>query len=462
MISPLLILVTIALCVVVIVLLLRIRKLTQKYAGIIDIENEISRAQGDLKRENERFQKSEADHKTAMERLSQDYKTARSLYDQLRNEVSVLEETLEDISFGLYRPHYSFDDPESYKQALDQVYQTKQSLIKQNKALSCPNNWTVNGSAKEGAKMIKQESKLMLRAFNGEVDAAIAKVTWNNVTKMEERIRRTFDAVNALGSVMGIRISSEYLDLALSELHLTHELELKKQQIKDEQREIREQMREEEKAQREFERAKKAAELEELRYSKALESARAELAKAKASEMQAVERKIQALEASLAEAQSKLDRAVSMAQLTKSGHVYIISNIGSFGEDVFKIGMSRRLDPEERVYELGSASVPFPYDIHAMIYSLDAPGLENAFHKHFSDKRVNMVNPRKEFFRVSITELEQFARKHKADIQLTKLAEAKEYRETLTLMSKANEASESLSTEKNPATEVQFPESLPY
>ncbi len=121
---------------------------------------------------------------------------------------------------------------------------------------------------------------------------------------------------------------------------------------------------------------------------------------------------------------------MSQAQLSKSGHVYIISNIGAFGENIFKIGMPRRFEPMDRVKELGDASVPFDFDVHAIIYSENAPELENILHKKFDEKRVNLINARREFFNVSIDEIEQIAKELKLDFHLTKLAEAKEYRET--------------------------------
>jgi len=419
-----------------ILLAFRHHKVSQKYAGIIDIDAEVAKAEAQLKSEVERYEQSVAKHRAALDKLGFDYAAAKAVYDRLRMEVSVLEESLEDMSFGLYKPHYTFEDPETFKIEMDKIYKQKKLLVKESKALTAPEGWTVNGNVREGTKMVKQECKLMLRAFNGEVDAAVAKVAWNNVLKMEERIRKTYDAVNELGSVMKISINKSYLDLSLAELRLAHELVQKKQEIKEEQREIREQMRQEEIAQREFDKAKKAAEADEARYLKALAVAREEMALANAEQMKASAAKVQLLEGKLTEAQKNVARATSMAQLTKSGHVYVISNVGSFGEDVFKIGMSRRLEPSDRVDELGSASVPFPYDIHAMIYSDNAPSLENSFHREFAQRRVNMVNSRKEFFRVDMGEIEKFALTHDAQIEFTKLAEAREYRETLSIIDK--------------------------
>ena len=119
-------------------------------------------------------------------------------------------------------------------------------------------------------------------------------------------------------------------------------------------------------------------------------------------------------------------------KLTKSGHVYIVSNIGSFGENVYKIGLTRRLDPQDRIRELGDASVPFPFDVHAMVYSEDAPNLEQTLHRAFDNRRVNLVNMRKEFFTVSLSEVEQATQDH-GTLEFTLAAEAEEYRKTLAL-----------------------------
>jgi hypothetical protein len=315
--------------------------------------------------------------------------------------------------------------------------------------------WSVGGSEREGARMQKQYCKLLLRAFNGECDAAVAKVSWNNATKMEERIVKAFDAINQLGGVMQVSVSPKYRELKLQELRLEHELEEKKRAIAEEQRRIREQMREEERAQREAEKAQSEAEAEESRFQKALDKARVELAKSRGEEHQRLNAKLVELEQKLAEAHAKSVRAKSMAELTKAGYVYVLSNIGSFGDDVYKIGMTRRLDPMDRVKELGDASVPFPFDVHAMVYSEDAPALEHAFHQHFTNRSVNLVNMRKEFFRIGLDEVEAYAEERGLTISFTKLAEAREYRESLE-MRNANTPKRS----SKASSRAVFPESL--
>ena len=275
---------------------------------------------------------------------------------------------------------------------------------------------------------VADQLKLALRAFNGECDAAIAKVAWNNATRMEERIRRSFDAINQLGEVMQVSLAARYRELRLSELRLEHEQAETKREIVEEQRRIREQMKDEERAHAEAERAVAEAQAEETRFQKALDKARLQLQKSRGEEHTRLTARIAALEGELASATAKATRAKSLAEMTKAGYVYVISNIGSFGENVFKIGMTRRLDPMDRVRELGAASVPFPFDVHAMVYSEDAPALESAFHQRFRDRSLNLVNLRKEFFQVSLEELDAFAQQRGVTVALTRLAEAVAFR----------------------------------
>ncbi len=387
--------------------------------------------------------------------LSDEYVKAKSTYDQLSREVRQLEENLEDISFGLYRPHYNFDTPEAFKRELDKINERQKEMVRVGQAAVCAVSWSVGGSEREGAKMQKQYAKLLLRAFNGECDAAVARVTWNNAIKMEDRIQKAFDGINKLGEVMQISISVSYRALKIAELRLEHEMEEKKRAAVEEQRRLREQMRDEERAQREAEKAQAEAEIEEARFAKALEKARVELAKSQGEEHARLSAKLMDLEQKLSDARAKSVRAKSMAELTKVGYVYVISNIGSFGEGVFKIGMTRRLEPMDRVRELGDASVPFSFDVHAMVFSEDAPALENALHQQFAAQSVNLVNMRKEFFRVDLGELERFAATRGLKMSFTRVAEAREYRESLEIRrSREHRAADPR------ATKSAFPESV--
>jgi DNA repair exonuclease SbcCD ATPase subunit len=280
--------------------------------------------------------------------------------------------------------------------------------------------------------MVRLNTKLILRAFNGECEAAVANVSWNNVSKMEERVRKSFAAVNKLGEVLKVSLTDEYLHSKLTELLVTYEYEQKKHRDREDLRRIREEHKEEERALREIEEAREQAEQEETRFQKALEKAREEAAKATGAQLQKLTDQIGSFEAKLDEARQKKERAISRAQLTKSGFVYVISNLGSFGARTYKFGMTRRMEPMDRIYELGGASVPFPFDLHVMLYSDNAPELEYALHHLFEDRRVNLVNARREFYRdIELHEIEAFVQSRGLSAQFIRDVEAREYRETL-------------------------------
>ncbi len=359
---------------------------------------------------------------------------AKATLAALRAELGAVEEAVDVQSFGFYQPRYGFESSAQYVNRLKTVRDEQQALIKAGTATRCDTKWTVGGSATEGKKLVKNQSKLMLRAFNGECDAAIARVKYDNVTAMEERITKSCEAVNKLGAVQQVVISHRYFALKLAELRLVHEHREKVQEEKDEQRELKERMREEQKAQAEIDKAKAEAEKEEAATAAALERARAEMAAAEATSKQheKLESLVARLETELSAALDRKAKAIARAQLTRSGHVYVLSNVGSFGHSVYKIGMTRRLDPFERVAELGDASVPFPFDVHAIIFCEDAPGLENKLHAAFAARRVNLVNHRKEYFRVTLDEIRGVVQQvHGALVTFALEPEAEEYRKTV-------------------------------
>jgi hypothetical protein len=277
-------------------------------------------------------------------------------------------------------------------------------------------------------------TRFVVDAFNGRVDAILSRVKHHNHGTLEQEIRDAFSLVNLNGQAFrNARILPLYLEARVAELKwavITQELRLKE---REEQRQIQERIREEEKARREYERAMQEAAKEEDLIKQAMETARAEAAHATAAERVKFEAQLAQLGQKLADAEAKSQRALSMAQQTRSGHVYIISNIGAFGEEVFKIGMTRRLEPLDRVKELGDASVPFAFDVHGMIYSDDAPTLERLLHEQFDDLRINKVNYRKEFFRVPLDRVRAFAEEKGFQTTFTMVAEARDYRETQAL-----------------------------
>ncbi|MCX6844451.1 MAG: DUF4041 domain-containing protein [candidate division WOR-3 bacterium] len=409
------------------------RMLRDRYRGIIDRDEEIRKRESKLSSLQASLEELAKQHGSRTAALNDEYAKHKAIYDSLQAEIAKLEESVDLQSYGVYKPHYDFATSDEYRAKLEAVVEVEKDLIKLGHATACSTKWTVGGSTKEGERMTKLYSKLMLRAFNGECDAAVSKARWNNINVMEERISRAFDAINKLGSSHHIVITDRYRDAKHDELRLVYEYQEKLHQEKEEQRRIQEEMREEERVQREAERAREDAEKEETYYQKALVKARAEMAAASGKEVEDLNAKIGALEVQLKTAQELKARAISRAQITKSGHVYVISNVGSFGEDMFKVGMTRRLEPIDRVHELGDASVPFAFDVHAMIYSDNAPKVEQTLHAALEARRVNLVNDRKEFFHVSLPELETIAEEKGLKVEFTKLAEAREYRETLAL-----------------------------
>lgn len=274
--------------------------------------------------------------------------------------------------------------------------------------------------------------RFVVDAFNGKVDSILARTKSGNHGTLEHEIRSAFALVNFNGrGFRDARIAEEYLEARLDELRWAATAQALRDQEREEQRRIREQIREEERARREFERAMKEAAQEESAIKKVMERVQAQVAQANDAQRAAFEERLRELQEKLAVAEEKGRRALSMAQQTKVGHVYVISNVGSFGECVFKIGMTRRLEPTDRVRELGDASVPFEFDVHAMIYSEDAPALERAMHLHFLRTQVNKVNPRKEFFRLGLEEIRAHVEAQGIEAHWTMAAQASAYRETL-------------------------------
>ncbi|MGP1308778.1 MAG: DUF4041 domain-containing protein [Phycisphaerales bacterium] len=280
----------------------------------------------------------------------------------------------------------------------------------------------------------RQAIQFVLDAFNGKVDAILSDVKHDNHGKLEQRVRDAYEIVNMGGQAFrNARITDPYLATRLDELKWACvALELRRQE-QEQQRRIREQIREEEKARREYERAIREAAREEEMLRKAMAKAQAQVLDATAEQRAQYEAQLAELTARLQEAEERGQRALSMAQQTRRGHVYIISNVGSFGDGVYKIGLTRRLEPLDRVKELGDASVPFEFDVHAIILSDDAPALETKLHKHFLLNQINKVNHRKEFFRANLSDIRREIEAMGIEAHWTMAAEALQYRETLAI-----------------------------
>lgn len=379
--------------------------------------------------------------------------------EEYLNNIKTLRQKLDEVeeeeyvqSFGFYKAKYNFGSSEEYKERLEAVRDRQTKMIANDSAAVCHIQWEVEGSKRKGKKMINDFIKLILRAFNGECDAAVAKVKYNNAISLEKRIKTSFKALNKLSEINRCEITQQYLQVKLDELYLMHEFQEKKQEEAEEQRRIKEQIREEQRALREIEKAREEAEKDEIRYRQALEQARNEIEKYTGRQREKLEQEIEQLTQKLEDACFR-GQEISRTQMTKSGSIYVLSNIGSFGENIYKIGMTRRLEPLERIRELSGASVPFPFDVHGIIFSENAPEVENLLHQFLREKSVNKVNERKEFFRVSLDEiklaLEKIAHETKIippEIKITKTAEAEQYWKTLSMERDSSSASNSAYT----------------
>lgn len=358
---------------------------------------------------------------------------------ELKHTISVKEKEIIELDdkillqdFGIYTPVYNLMSSDEYKKRISIIRQKQKDMIKNDTACTYPTNMTLDGSITKGKKLVKDNVKQILRSFNNECDAVIDKVKFNNIESIKKKIEKSYNDLNKMNASMQISIVYKYYTLKIEELNLCYEYAVKKQEEKEEQKRIREQLREEAKLQKEIEEARKTIEKEKKHYLNALKQIEAQLSSASNDEKTKLEEKKSEILSQLSEIQKSINDIDYREANKRAGYVYIISNIGSFGENVYKIGMTRRLDPTERVDELGDASVPFNFDIHAMIFSDDAPALENALHKAFENRKLNMVNQRREFFNVTLDEIEEVVKKNfDKTVEFTRIAPAEQYRESL-------------------------------
>ncbi|WP_345456955.1 DUF4041 domain-containing protein [Actinoallomurus oryzae] len=306
-------------------------------------------------------------------------------------EVALLQEA------GVYEYQHPLSDAIAYKAQLSQLKDTVKTMTRAGSAVSTTTSCTVNGSAAEGRRMVRDFSKLLLRAYNAEADNLVRTMRPYKLASAIERLGKTAGTIARLGKTMDIRISAPYHQERVRELELTADYLAKVEEEKERVRAERERQREEDKARKEFEREKARLVKEQTHYQTAL---------AKLEDRQD-EAAAATIRVKLDEISTAITGVEERAANTRAGYVYVISNIGAFGERMVKIGMTRRLDPLDRVRELGDASVPFRFDVHALIFSEDAVGLEARLHNDLADRRVNRVNLRREFFYATPTDVRQ-------------------------------------------------------
>lgn len=353
--------------------------------------------------------------------LAQEKNLVQQELTNLRESLIETEEIAMLQEVGIY--HYSTELESSLGYA-DKIKEIEAEIKKKNLAdggaIRAANEWFVNGSASEGKKMIREFSKLMLRAYNGEVDDSLRTLKPYKLQAAIDRINKVEQSIEKLGKTMSITIDDSYHNLRISQLELTADYLQKREEEKEKQKEEKLRLKEEEKAQREFEKEKEKLNKELMHHQNVL--AKAE----ESGNAQAIEE----AKVKITELKTGIEGVEQRAANIRTGYVYIISNIGSFGEEVIKIGLTRRLDPEERIQELSDASVPFKFDIHAIIFHTDAVSLERQLHQELEKFRVNKVNLRKEFFRANPNLVKELLNRFASDniITFNEKAEAPEWR----------------------------------
>jgi len=444
---------------VVIVILLLSRKKYKK-AGLtlaqknINLEEKIKKLKKDLKDEQEKVLEVEKmDLLEAIRKkekfnieigkllikkdeLSQEIASTTYELNERKTMLDAVNDELNMESFGLYKPKYNFANSSQYKFKLEEIRKKQKEMIKTKKAVHYSENWTIDGSVSKGRKMTNDNIKMILRSFNSDCEAAINKIKFSNLEKIENRIYKSFEQLNKLNEVNQVSITQDFLNLKFDELHLGYEYEQKKELEKELLREEREKEKENRKVLQEIEKKKRSINKEILHYENAIDEIENKILVASENEKEELENKLSEIKEIVEKYNDEKEELDYRLENIGAGYVYIISNIGAFGENIFKIGVTRRLEPLERIKELSSASVPFKFDVHALIFSYQAYNLEKELHNLFNDKRVNLINNRKEFFNISIDEIETALEKYKdLTFEFNKIPDAEEYRETLKLRS---------------------------
>lgn len=420
----------------------RLRQEAEQIRAQAEAEAAIAKtqAQADI---SERRQKAEAlvasansqaaqiinDAKRRAEEIGGDAYKALQQADQLRETATAMRNVIEGYGDRYLKPTFSLLDElaEAYSfdeagKELKRARERTKLMVESRRAATC-----------EYVEAVRRDTaiRFVVDAFNGKVDSILSRTKQDNYGTLERQIRDAWALVNSSGAAFrNARVTEEYLQARLDELRWATAVMVIREKEREEQRAMRERIREEERARREIERALRDAAKEEDLIRRAMETAQQRVAKANDEQRAQFEAELARLQDQLRQAEERNQRAMSMAQQTRAGHVYVISNVGSFGPEVYKIGMTRRLEPMDRVRELGDASVPFSFDVHAMIWSEDAPTLEKALHRQFVRSQINKVNPRKEFFRVGIADLRKALEDKGIEASWTVTAMAAEYRES--------------------------------
>lgn len=317
---------------------------------------------------------------------------------------------------------YNYKDSALLQKKLEENKEKQKQIIRNKEAVIVKFDWKYS----EREEMYL--SKLILRDFNVESNEIIEKVKYSTIDNSKNKMVKVFNQLNKLMEVFGTcYITEEFLLLKIEELELKWNYLKAKEIEKEEQRKINERLREEEKARKELEAEEKKVEKEEKHFINEVEKLRKRMKRENEENQTKLLKQIEELQNKLAEVNEVKANLMNRKMNNKAGYVYVISNKGLKGENTYKVGVTRRLDPMDRINELSSASVPFKYDVHCVIFSDDAFALENTLHKIFDDRRVNKVNKHKEFFSVSLDEIEKVVRQYDNTVVFNKEVFNEEY-----------------------------------
>ena len=343
---------------------------------------------------------------------------------ELRKSVVSLRDTSKFQEVGLF----DFDHPAELSTELatelEHLRTRIKALIRENRASVANTGLTFQGSASQGRQLTNNLRKVLLRAYNAEAENAVKATKAGNLSTAQARLSRAADQIAKNGQQIGMRITPEFHHLRLKEIELANRHLKAVQREKELERERREELREQRKAEQELMKEHARLEKERGHYLSAIAVLEEK------GDVEGVER----VRAKLHDVDRAIEDVDYRTANMRAGYVYVISNVGSFGGDVVKIGMTRRLDPMDRVRELGDASVPFRFDVHALFFADDAVAIESMLHQEFAESRINRVNMRREYFRVSPLDVLNKLKAHKVEVlEFTLEPEALEHRESLVL-----------------------------
>ena len=397
----------------------RAKQLAQEQAAaekrLRDINKEVARSEVKLERVKVKTTDQEATLEHVKEKTVQQEAKLRALgirYD----------EGVEMLDFGWTDYKSPAASSIALKEQLDEVRATIKKMIRTGAAVDASENFTFNNSKAKGNKFVRDMAKMMLRAYNAEAENCVLTVKAGNGDVARRRLERARDQIVKLGALIDLQITFDYHRLRIKELELTLQYQNAKKAEKEAEREKRARLREQARAEKELRAERERLEKERQHYLNVL----------KAVEEAGDSIEAEKLRQQLAEIEEGINEVVKREANSRAGYVYVISNIGSFGERMVKIGMTRRLDPMDRVRELGDASVPFKFDVHALFFSDDAVSVETELHHRFADKRVNRINTRREFFYATPAEVREALKDIAGNLlEFTEEPEAEQYRLSL-------------------------------